>query len=260
MKRDTSPAPANTPATCKCCCDCHTSRKTCIDVTRSDISPVTPIRASKFLEVDTASPPPKSSGSHDGPNSSCKRRRLTPENENINGARILVYEKNESETDDSDNENPIAKEKMRIRQETILRKIRRLNYGDNDEQLLHSAGFSKLFEYVKDFDVVARKWLITPTRYDHETQKIVPKKDNVAGSWVYRGSGNVKFIKCLEEGYNFGMIKMELTKNGTLETLMCHELTGEEVNIYIRYFFILSLFPYSIGPCVWYQTIFCTLP
>ena len=45
-------------------------------------------------------------------------------------------------------------------------------------------------------------------------------------------STHVKFIKCLEEGYNCGMIKMELTKNGTLETLMCHELTQEEVRNY----------------------------
>lgn len=42
----------------------------------------------------------------------------------------------------------------------------------------------------------------------------------------------MKFIKCLQEGYNCGMIRMELTKNGTLETLMCHELTREEVSTY----------------------------
>jgi len=38
-----------------------------------------------------------------------------------------------------------------------------------------------------------------------------------------------QFIKCLEEGYNCGMIRMELTKAGTLTTLMRCELTNEEV-------------------------------
>ena len=33
----------------------------------------------------------------------------------------------------------------------------------------------------------------------------------------------------MQEGYNCGMIRMELTKSGTVETLMCHELTFEEV-------------------------------
>ena len=42
---------------------------------------------------------------------------------------------------------------------------------------------------------------------------------------------DVQFIKCLEEGYNCGMIRMELTKNGTLDTLMRHELTHEEVGV-----------------------------
>lgn len=40
-----------------------------------------------------------------------------------------------------------------------------------------------------------------------------------------------QFIKCMEEGYNCGMIRAEITKNGTLQTLMCHELTHEEVRL-----------------------------
>jgi len=56
-----------------------------------------------------------------------------------------------------------------------------------------------------------------------------------------------QFIKCLEEGYNCGMIRMELTKAGTLTTLMRCELTNEEVSdlhcTYIYDFLYLYSFP-----------------
>ena len=38
----------------------------------------------------------------------------------------------------------------------------------------------------------------------------------------------------MEEGYNCGMIRVELTKTGTLDTLMCHELIHEEVSFLSR--------------------------
>lgn len=112
----------------------------------------------------------------------------------------------ESDTDDDD--DSLAEEENQLQKEIILKKLQRVN-GEGDEvQLLHTSSRAKLFEYVK--------------------------KDNDGnddeGTWAYRGEGQVKFIKCLEEGYNRGMVRMELTKNCTLEILMCHEVTHEDVS------------------------------
>ena len=51
-----------------------------------------------------------------------------------------------------------------------------------------------------------------------------------------------QFIKCLEEGYNCGMIRLELTKNGKLDTLMRHELTHEEVRTILYYVHMIQIF------------------
>ena len=113
-----------------------------------------------------------------------------------------------TESDTDEDEDPLAKEANKIQNEIILKKLQRVN-GEGDEvQLLHTSSRAKLFEYVKGTgnDVI---------------------NDN-EGTWTYRGEGQVKFIRCLEEGYNRGMIRMELAKKCTLEILMCNEVTHEE--------------------------------
>lgn len=121
-----------------------------------------------------------------------------------------------------------------MRQGAILRKMRRLNYEDGtnvDDQLVHTAAYGKLFEYLVTggHDVVADAGKPWPPLAREPDCKDGEEKGEDKGKWVCRGSGHVKFIKCLEEGYNYGMVRMELTKNGTLEILMCHELIHEEV-------------------------------
>lgn len=109
----------------------------------------------------------------------------------------------ESDTDEDDS---VAEEATQLQNEIILKKLQRVN-GEGDEvQLLHTSSRAKLFEYVKGGE------------------------GNDEGTWKFRGEGQVKFIRCLEEGYNRGMIRMELTKNCTLEILMCHEVTHEDVS------------------------------
>lgn len=106
------------------------------------------------------------------------------------------------ESDTDEDEDSLEEEATQLQNEIILKKLQRVN-GEGDEvQLLHTSSQAKLFEYVKE--------------------------DNDEGTWKYRGEGQVKFIRCLEEGYNRGMIRMELTKNCTLEILMCHEVTHED--------------------------------
>mmetsp|Transcript_11041 Transcript_11041/g.24342 ORF Transcript_11041/g.24342 Transcript_11041/m.24342 type:complete len:294 (+) Transcript_11041:139-1020(+) len=243
MKKDASPAAAKcTPASEKC----HdvADDVMCADDVATQCN-TTPPRATVFPSSTTTpkkknadeylvATPPKSVGS-------CKRRRLaseddenigdqTPANSRINSPRKINYEKNDSDTsDDEDDElDPFKQEMVQMRQESILKKMKRLNYEDDEDQLLHTAAFAKLFEYVKDYDVVATNSSAATARSEEDTNGS-NSKAAVEGAWIYRGSGHVKFIKCLEEGYNCGMIRMELTKNGTIETLMCHELTHEEV-------------------------------
>ncbi len=111
------------------------------------------------------------------------------------------------ESDTDEDEDSLAEEATQLQNEIILKKLQRAN-GEGDEvQLLHTSSRAKLFEHVKGNE-----------------------GNDDEGTWVYRGEGQVKFIRCLEEGYNRGMIRMELTKNCTLEVLMCHEVTHEDVS------------------------------
>jgi hypothetical protein len=113
------------------------------------------------------------------------------------------------ESDTDEDEDSLAEEVTQLQNEIILKKLQRAN-GEGDEvQLLHTSSRAKLFEYVKGNE-----------------------GNDDEGTWVYRGEGQVKFIRCLEEGYNRGMIRMELTKNCTLEVLMCHEVTHEDVSLF----------------------------
>ena len=123
-----------------------------------------------------------------------------------------------SDTDEGE-EDPLAEEESQLQNEIILKKWQRANGEGDEDQLLHTSSRAKLFEYVKSND-----------------------GDGEDGTWTFRGEGQVKFIRCLEEGYNRGMIRMELTKNFTLETLMCHEITTEDVSLYhSSHYSLLSL-------------------
>lgn len=216
-----------------------------------DIHPSTPNKSKRVNheDADDDASPRSASCPRRVSTNSCKRRRLvTADDENVGNdksatygsvgsARKLNYEPSSSSDTDSDNDEPTAEEeqKMQFDQQVLLRKIRRLHYGDEGDQLLHTSSFCKLFEYVKYYDVVANKWISTPPQCQRpspgcEKDRDKSKETGMEGKWKYRGSGFVKFIKCLEEGYNCGMIRMELTLNGALETLMCHELTNEEVS------------------------------
>lgn len=111
------------------------------------------------------------------------------------------------ESDTDEDEDPLAEEANQLQNEIILKKLQRVNGEGEEVQLLHVSPRAKLFEYVKGNE-----------------------GNDDEGTWAYRGEGQVKFIRCLEEGYNRGMIRMELTKNFTLEILMCHEVTHEDVS------------------------------
>ena len=73
---------------------------------------------------------------------------------------VSVTSSDESD-DDEDEEDPIDQELLQMRQESILKKIKRLNGEDEDDQLIHTAAFAKLYEYVE-------------------------------GAWKYLGAGHVK--------------------------------------------------------------------
>jgi hypothetical protein len=109
---------------------------------------------------------------------------------------------------EEEEEDPLAEEQNQLQNDIILKKLQRVNGEGDGDQLLHTSPRAKLFEYVKGND-----------------------GDDKEGSWKCRGEGQVKFIRCLEEGYSRGMIRMELTKNFTLEILMCHEVTHEDVSL-----------------------------
>ncbi|KAL7446384.1 hypothetical protein ACHAXM_010170 [Skeletonema potamos] len=114
------------------------------------------------------------------------------------------------ESDTDEDEDPLAEEANQLQNEIILKKLQRANGEGEEVQLIHTSPQAKLFEYVKV------KSNSSDNGHDDE------------GAWTYRGEGQVKFIRCLEEGYNRGMIRMELTKNCTLDILMCHEVTHED--------------------------------
>lgn len=139
-------------------------------------------------------------------NSSCKRRRLASKDEEDNGEaptysfigspRKLNYEKNESETsDDSEDDDSINRDILQVRQESILRRLLRLNYEDGENHLLHTTSFAKLFEYVKDYDIVAeRKTSDVALSWSEDDSK----SDSTAeGVWKHRGSGYVKVRRSL---------------------------------------------------------------
>ena len=111
-----------------------------------------------------------------------------------------------------------------------VKKLWEVNYGDEDDRLVQTTGRCKLYEFVTWYDVVTGEtlsrppWVLTTDEEREELQQ--------SGMWRYRGGGQVKFIQTLEEGYNCGMIRMEMIHEGTLNTLMCHELLEESVSVF----------------------------
>jgi hypothetical protein len=110
------------------------------------------------------------------------------------------------------------------RRKTVKR-LWEVTYGDEDDRLVQTTGHCKLYEFVTWFDVVKNQELSRPPWLLSEKEK-----ESMEGKWKYRGTGQVKFIQTLEEGYNCGMIRMEMIHEGTLNTLMCHELLEEPVS------------------------------
>lgn len=207
------------------------SLKTYIDLslpntpTRSPSRPLSPaIRDDGVTpkSANTTSPKCKSTGGD------TKRRRLDSNEENIvvdfARARRLNYERYESDSDSDDDDtfvDPVDEYIEKERREGVLQRIKSLQYDDGEEDaLVHKSAGCKLFELVRSEDVAG------PGPSSLRTE---PNKEASNAKWEYLGSGQVKFIKCMEEGYSRGMIRMELVKNGTLDILMRHELTDEEI-------------------------------
>lgn len=149
--------------------------------------------------------PTKSTISRFGnPASSCKRRRLASEEENIaipscngldgiSGARKLNYERSyqsDDSSDDSgdDDDNSFEQDIAQQRQESILRKIKRINNEDNSDQLMHTSAFAKLYEHVKGDDKISRSIAKSSSNKDEDGDA----KASEEGIWKYRGSGHVK--------------------------------------------------------------------
>lgn len=140
-------------------------------------TPSTPVKAAVTQDMDT---PPKSNvtsprrGGSGLITSSSKRRRLatvdiennclsTPTNTHsfITGSpRKLNYEPRNNDStssddfddsdddDDEEEEDPIEQEIIQMRQESILKKMRRVNGEDDEDQLMHTTASAKLFEYI----------------------------------------------------------------------------------------------------------------
>ena len=154
-----------------------------------------PEKAPPAAAVDGPNPatPTRSAPARRGlPPSSSKRRRLDSEEENtVNDSslfgrpRKLSYEATDSsfssEDSDDDDDDSIANDLAAMQQESTLRKIQRLNYEGDEDQLLFTAASAKLFEHVKDVDVVAER-----SGDEKHDGKIAE------GAWKYRGSGCVK--------------------------------------------------------------------
>lgn len=184
--------------------------------------PSTPTKNHQAANLLTPSP---SDGSHS--TSSSKRRRLISfdskteafEGRKLNYESTLPSDVSEGSVDDL---HDAWYEETRRR---TVKKLWEVNYGDEDDRLVQTTRRCKLYEFVTWYDVVKGEtlsrppWVLATEEEREELQR--------SGKWKYRGEGQVKFIQTLEEGYNCGMIRMEMIHEGTLNTLMCHELLEE---------------------------------
>jgi len=130
-------------------------------------TPSTPVKAAVTQDMDT---PPKSNvtsprrGGSGLITSSSKRRRLATvdiENNCLStpSPRKLNYEPRNNDStssddfdsdddDDEEEEDPIEQEIIQMRQESLLKKMKRVNGEDDKDQLMHTTASAKLFEYV----------------------------------------------------------------------------------------------------------------
>lgn len=239
MNKDTANSSENKPSGCRSNCNCHAEASELKEAkgvaSESERAPTTPKKNPS--EVDSAFlTPPRSDGSHSHNEvSSSKRRRLisfdsnTGEELHRSGtATKLNYEStlpsDVSEVSADDCVDDYIYENIR---RTTVERLWQVNYGEDGDRHIRTTGLCKLYEFVTWYDVVKNKRLSKePWTLSSEEKK------KVEGKWKFRGSGRVKFIQNLVEGYNCGMIRMEMIHEGTLNTLMCHQLLEEPVSIH----------------------------
>eukprot|EP00956_Cyclotella_meneghiniana_P010753 scaffold15062_cov60-Cyclotella_meneghiniana.AAC.1 len=217
---------ADKPFGCQSCdCNCHGK------VSKSNQSselnaeaPSTPVKDKSVSEDDIT--PPQSNES-----TSSKRRRLisfdSTGEEFGNSAKKLNYESSlPSDLSESERSYDASEDfQYETARQMTAKKLWKANYLAEDDRLVQTTARCKLFEFVTYYDVTKGETLATPP-WLLTTQE---EKDDLQaqGKWKYRGTGQVRFIQTLEEGYNCGMIRMEMIHEGTLNTLMCHELLDE---------------------------------
>lgn len=248
MKKDTANSSEHTPSGCRCNCNCHTeaseSNETKRVANESESVPTTPNRNAS--EVDSAFlTPPRSDGSYShNEASSSKRRRLisfdsnTGEELDRSGtATKLNYESTlPSDVSEVSTDHCVDDYLYENIRRTTVQRLWQVNYGEDGDRHIRTTGLCKLYEFVTWYDVVKNK------RLSKEPWTLsAEEKEKVKGKWKCRGSGRVKFIQNLMEGYNCGMIRMEMIHEGTLNTLMCHQLIEEPVSIHDDLFIHFSL-------------------
>jgi len=196
-----------------------------LDGATSKLTRATPPSTPTKHEDALRTPPRSDTSSHES--STSKRRRLISFDRDdwIGSARKLNYESmTEGSVDDEEEDWQYEEARRRT-----VKKLWEVNYGDEDDRLIQTTGFCQLYEFVTWFDVVKSEMLSRPPWISSKKDDD-DKEEKVEGKWKYRGKGQVKFVQTLEEGYNCGMIRMEMIRAGTLNTLMCHELLEESVS------------------------------
>ena len=235
----TTTAPEYKPSECQCDCQSKKARSSTtndapgfLDTTLDP--PTTPIKNDDDISQLT----PRSDGSLSSRDTaSSKRRRLISfdsktgeELLNDPSARKLNYESTLPSDVSEGSVDDIGNYKYEVARRKTVKKLWEVNYGDEDDRLVQTCSRCKLYEFVTYYDAVKGETLSRPPWLLSDEEKEELQRN---GKWKYRGTGQVKFIQTLEEGYNCGMIRMEMIHDGTLNTLMCHELLDESVSMSI---------------------------
>jgi hypothetical protein len=232
MTKIAPPSPNHKPAGCQCDCKCHGKRTNessddapeLLDETIDP--PKTPVKSDG--DAYALLTPPRSDGSH-STHDSIKRRRLISFDSNTgeelegSASRKLNYESTlPSDVSEGSIDDGKDGYKYEVARSEIAKKLWKANYGDEDDRFVQATDPCKLYEFITYYDPIATP----PWELSEEGKKELESN----GTWKYRGTGRVKFIQTLEEGYNCGMIRMEMLQDGTLNALMCHELLQEPVS------------------------------
>ncbi|KAL3804986.1 hypothetical protein ACHAWO_001844 [Cyclotella atomus] len=239
MTKTAPPSPEHKPSGCQCDCKCHGKRanessEDALKLLDKTIDPPTTPVKSKDDASDQLTPP-RSDGSHSSRDSAIiKRRRLisfdsnTSEDLEGSATRKLNYESTLSSDVSSEGSIDDSKHgyEYEVARREIAKKLWKANYGDEDDRFIQATGPCKLYEFITYFDAVENEYVATPPwQLSEEASKELERN----GKWKCRGTGRVRFIQDLEEGYNCGMIRMEMIQESTLNTMMCHELLQEPV-------------------------------